>query len=130
LPLARGAYSPRDGRVRLARRGRPGRQLSRRERRNLELDVDPIEQRAGQLAQIARRDLRRTAAAAARVAAPSAWTGVHRGDQLAGRREIHLQGGARDRDAAGFEWLAQRFEDRAIEFGHLAFLHVQLSILA
>lgn len=116
LPLARERDARGHGFARFAGGRRPLGQLGGRERGNLDLDVDPVEERPGQLAQIARGDVGRAAAAAARVAAPAARARIHRGDQLARRRKIRLQRGARDRDAAGLERLAQRLEHVPVEF--------------
>src|SRR2546430_17358056 len=45
--------------------------------------------------------------------------GVHRRNELKTRRELRLAGGAGDRDPAGFERLAQRFQYIAVEFRQL-----------
>lgn len=118
LPLARERDARGHGFARFAGGRRPLGQLGGRERGNLDLDVDPVEERPGQLAQIARGDVGRAAAAAGRVAAPAARARIHRGDQLARGRKIRLQRGARDRDAAGLERLAQRLEHVPVEFRH------------
>jgi hypothetical protein len=103
--------------------GSPGadarREFGHRQRGHVDLDVDAIEQRPGQLAQIARRDVRCAAAASGRIAVPAARAGVHRGDQLTGGGKIGLLRSARDRDAAAFERLAQHFQHVPVEFGQL-----------
>lgn len=114
--------------ARLAGRRRARREFGHRQRGHVDLDVDAIEQRPGQLAQIARRDVGCAAAASGRIAVPAARAGVHRGDQLTGGGKIGLLRGARDRDAAAFERLAQHFEHVPVEFGQFAFLLLGLSI--
>src|SRR5687767_4728164 len=87
--------------------------------RDLELDVDAIGQRSRDAAAVARNALGRAAAAPAAIAAVTARTGVHRGDELEARREKGLARGARDRHASGLERLAQRFEHVAVKLRQL-----------
>jgi hypothetical protein len=63
-------------------------QLVGRHRRHLHLQVDAVEQRARQLALVARHLLGRAAAGAAGAAEPAAGAGVHRRHQLEARREL------------------------------------------
>lgn len=118
LSIARGGHAPRDHRAGLGRARAALGQLGGRQRGQGDLQVDAIHQRSRQLAQIARGYLGRAAAAARGITAPAAGTGVHRRDQLAGGGEVSLQADPRDRDAAGFERLAQHLQHVAIEFGN------------
>src|SRR5690606_1641012 len=78
-----------------------------------------VEQRAAELALVARDLLGRVAAGPAGMAEVAAGTGVHRRDQLEARRELALHGGARNPDVAGFQWLAQGLQCAAGELGEL-----------
>ena len=62
---------------------------------------------------------RRAAAGERRIAEMATAARVHRRDQLDPRREGHMGIGARHADASGLERLAQRIEDRALEFRKL-----------
>jgi hypothetical protein len=117
LALARGAHTGGNSRAAFACADLAGGQLRRRERGHFDLDVDAIQQRSRQLAQIARGYFGRAAAAAVRVAAPAARAGVHGRDQLAGGGEIGLLGCPRNGDPTCFERFAQRFEHVTVEFG-------------
>src|SRR2546421_496133 len=61
----------------------------------------------------------RAAAFAAEMPQIAARAGVHRADQLKSRRILGLARGARNRDPAGLERLAQGFEHLAVEFRQL-----------
>ena len=69
-----------------------------------QVQVDAIEQRAGQLVAIALDLFRRAAAASAGFAKVSAGAGVHRRDQLEACRELHPVAGPGDDDLPGLEW--------------------------
>jgi hypothetical protein len=85
--------------------------------------VDAVEQRARQLALVARHLLGRAAAGAALAgglrAQPAAGAGVHRRHQLEARRELRLPRGAGDGDAPGLQRLAQRLQRRRGNSGSL-----------
>src|SRR2546426_7266039 len=91
-------------------------QLCFSRRRHFQLDVDAIGKRPRHATAITRDAFGSAAAAAGAVAAMPARAGVHRRNELKTRRELRLARGARDRDPAGFERLAQRFQDIAVEF--------------
>src|SRR5712692_7825415 len=82
------------------------------QRGHFDLDIDPVQQRSREPAAVARDLVGRAAAPAAEMSQIPARTGIHCADQLEARRILGLAGGARDGNAAGFERLAQRFEDR------------------
>ena len=95
-------------------------QLLGRQRRHFHLQVDAIEQRAAQLALVARDLVGRAAAGLVRPRPAS-----RRGRGSSRRRTGSAPGnsrsarGARDRDVAGLQRLAQRFERGAREFRQL-----------
>src|SRR6187455_3632316 len=107
-PLACAANAAGDDGARIAI-GRP-RELRRGDRRNLDLDVDAVEQRPADLSLVALHGVGRTAAGNRRVAELSAGTGVHRCDELERGREVGLPRRPRHDDAAGLERLAKRLE--------------------
>jgi hypothetical protein len=96
-----------------------GHELGFARRRDFELEVDAVGERARDPTAVARNALRRAAATAGAIATMSARAGIHRGDQLESRRELRLAGGARDRYAPGLQRLAQRLENVAVEFRQL-----------
>ena len=68
---------------------------------DLDLHVDAVEQRAGDLVLIARHKIGRASAAVGVMTQVAAGAGVHRGNQLEPRGEICLARGAGDGDVAG-----------------------------
>ena len=111
LALARGAHALRHLRRRLAVGQRH--QLRRRDRRHLDLQVDAVEQRAGQPRLVTRDRVGRAAAGPAgggEGAEKAAGARVHRRDQLEARRERRLARGTRNGDAAVLQRLAQRLQ--------------------
>ena len=97
--------------------GRGQRHVDRADGCDMDMQVDPVEQRAGQPRLIIAHAARIFVAVARRIARIAAAAGVHRRHELHPRRESHMSIGARDIDLAGFERLAQRIEHRALEFG-------------
>src|SRR3954465_15841230 len=93
----------------LRRRLPPGhaRELGVAQGRHLDLHVDTIEQRSRELAPVARDLVGRATTAAGVVSEVPAGAGIHGRDKLEVRRELGLACGARDRDTAGLERLAQ-----------------------
>ena len=81
------------------------------------LQVDPVEQRAGQTLEILLH--RCFGAGAASGAVPAAFAGVHRGDQLKTGRVCHLSCNAGYCDLTIFQRLPQGFENIPVEFGQL-----------
>ena len=109
-----------DGGCGLAQRG--AQQFGRRGGQHFHLQVDAVQQRAGQPPLVARHGLGRAAAGAPagqRRTQPTAGARVHGGHQLKAGRKSGLARRARDGDAAGFHRLTQGFECRARELGHL-----------
>lgn len=96
-----------------------GRQDLGIDRSDFDLDIDAVQQRAGDAALVTLDDVRRAAADAADVAVVAARAGVHRGDQLEMRGEVGLPRGARNGDAARFQRLAQHVQHIARELGEL-----------
>ena len=88
-------------------------QLGRWQGRYFDVQVDAVEQRAAQLALVARNLLGRTAAGPLWAAGKAARTGVHGGDELKAGRELGALRGAGDGDAARFQRFAQGFEGAA-----------------
>ena len=86
---------------------------------DLDVEVDPVEQRAGDLAQILFDLRRRAATRPTRVGSISARTWIHRGDQDEFGRERCAPERAADRDVAFLERLAEDFEGLAVELGQL-----------
>ncbi len=88
-------------------------------RGDFDVDVDAVEQRAGNFRDVT-LDLHRRAVAFARgIAEESAGARVHRGGEHEARRKIHGKRGAGDRDAAVFERLAHDFQHVALKFRQL-----------
>ena len=90
-------------------------------RRHLDVQVDAVDQRARQPALVVGGAARIRAALAgeARLVGAPAAARVHGGDQHEARGIGHAMVGARDRDLAALERLAQRVERLRLEFGHL-----------
>jgi hypothetical protein len=86
---------------------------------DFDLDVDAIQQWAGDLAAITRHLIGRAAAFSVVVTEVTAGTRVHRGDELELGFEVGASGRARDGDASALQRFAQDFQDVAIEFGQL-----------
>lgn len=86
-----------------------------RQGRHLNLHVDPIQQRAGNLVLIAQDTVRRAAALLDRMPEIAARAGIHGGDQLKLRGEVGLAGGPRNRDAAALQRFPQYFQHAAVE---------------
>lgn len=82
---------------------------------DLDVQVDAVEERPGELGLIIRRAARRAGAGERGVAEVPAAAWVHRGDQLHARGVGDMKRGARDADFAGFERLTQRIECLALE---------------
>jgi hypothetical protein len=81
--------------------------------RHLDLQVDAVEQRSRQPSLVTRDQVGRAAALLRRASCgtePAAGAGVHRRDELEAGRKRGLASGARNRDAAGLERLAQRLQ--------------------
>ena len=94
-------------------------EVGRGERRHLDVQVDPVEERPGDLPAVARHVARRARAGVPRVSAEAARARVHRADEEEAGREGARPGGARDGDDAVLERLAQRLERVAPELGQL-----------
>src|SRR5882762_5394568 len=88
-------------------------------RGHFQLDVDAIGKRPRHATTITGDAFGGAAAAGGAVAAMPARARVHCGDELKTRWELRLARGACDRDEAGFERLAQRFQNIAVEFRQL-----------
>ena len=87
--------------------------------RHRDMQVDAVEQRAGQLVAVALHLFRGAAAAAGGITQVAARAGVHGGNQLEARRKTQLFRGAGNDDFAAFQWLAQHLQHLAVEFGQL-----------
>ena len=87
--------------------------------RDFDLQVDAVEQWAGEPATITQHLIRRTPASAARIAVIAARTGVHRRDELELGRKLGLARGARYVNAPRVQRLAQCFQYAAVELGDL-----------
>ena len=86
------------------------RELLGGDRRNLDLQIDAVEQRPADARLVAQHRVGRAATGLGRIAELAAGTGIHGGDELEAGRELGLTGGARNDEAAGFERLAQGLE--------------------
>jgi hypothetical protein len=80
------------------------------------VQIDAVEQRAGDLRLIVLRAFRRAAAAECGVIEMPATAWVHRRYQLHPRGIRHMRVDPRHRGAAAFQRLAQRFQGGALEF--------------
>ena len=123
--VARGLHvaRPRDARRDLAAAFGRRRQDQVRggDRRHLDVQVDAVEQRAGEPALIfgGAALVRAAPAGKARIARLPAAARVHRADQHEARRIGDAIVRPHDRDLAGLQRLAQRVEHRRLEFGKL-----------
>lgn len=94
-------------------------QLAERDGGDFDMDVQAIEQRATDAADVA-FDLQRVAfALPLRIAAITARAGVHRGDQHDVGGEGQAAHRTADRHRAVFQWLTQHFQRSPIELGKL-----------
>ena len=84
---------------------------------DFDLQVDTVEQRAGQATAIAQHGVRRAAATAGSMPQVAARAGIHGGDQLKAGRKLGLARRTRNADDSRFHGLAQDIEDPALEFG-------------
>ena len=109
-----GAVDPLPHRRRAFAAGRAGQRFAG-QRRDLDDQVDAVEQGAGQFSTVTGDLLGRTLAAGVAVVAAGA-RGFNRRHQLETGRKFGLAGGAGDVDAPGFERLAQGFQDFTVEF--------------
>lgn len=80
-----------------------------------QVQVDAVEQGAGEFVAVALDLLGAAAAAAGGVAKIAAGAGVHRRHQLEACREAHPIPGPGDHDLARFQWLAQHFQHAPLE---------------
>lgn len=80
------------------------------------MEVDSVEQRAGDFGLIVLGAARGAAAGAAGVVQIAAAAGVHGGDQLDAGRVGDMGVGAGDQGGSGFERLAQRLQGASREF--------------
>lgn len=90
-------------------------QVGGADRLDVDVQVDPVEQWPGHLRLIICGALRGSRAGKARIAEMAAPTRVHRRDQLDASGERDVCVGAGDADRTGFQRLAQRIEDGALE---------------
>src|SRR4030095_1103657 len=102
-------------------RGRPGgpRDVVERQGRYGNMEIEPVEQRARQPAQVPPDLARRTATGEPRLTAPAAQAGAERPDQLEARRHPAHPPVPGDRHEAFLERLAQGLEAPAPELGEL-----------
>jgi hypothetical protein len=91
--------------------------LTGQERGELDVEIDAVEERAGEAAEVSGALGGRTDTAVEGGAAAAA--GVGGGNELKAGREAADAAGAGDRDAAVLEGLAQRLEHVLLEFGEL-----------
>ena len=90
---------------------------------DLDMQVDPVQHRPGNLALVIGGAFRRPAAGKGRIAQMPAAAGVHGGDQLDPCRKADMSIRPRDIDAPGFQWLTQRIENGALKLRQ--FVHEQ-----
>src|SRR5207245_6063445 len=96
-----------------------GRQFLKRHARHFDVQIDAVEQRAADAADIA-LDLHRVALAGpARIAEVTARTRIHGRHQDKAGRESRGRKRAGNRDLAFLQWLAEHFEAAAIELRQL-----------
>lgn len=86
---------------------------------NLDLHVDPVQQRPRDLSLVTSDLIRRAAAFVGRVTEKAAGAWIHGGDQLKPGRKIRLPGGSGNRDAAGLQRFAQHLQHLSVEFRQL-----------
>ena len=96
-------------------RARSGAKLFIVHRGHIDMDVDAVKQRSGNLRHVALNHRRSAMALAAAVVEISAGTRVHRGSQHEAGRKGERHGGAGDANGAVFERLAHDFQDIAGE---------------
>src|SRR5499427_7539995 len=114
LALARSLYPGPDRRRRLA----PScREIGVGHGRHLEVEVDPVEERAGESGQVLLPLARRADAGIQRGAAAAAWIG--RADELEAGREGRTPSRSRDDDRTALERLAQGIDDPHGKLGQL-----------
>lgn len=89
------------------------------DRGHFHLDIDAVQQRAGDAVLVTQADVCRAAAGHALVAVVAARAGIHGGDQLEVGGEVGMPCRARDGDVAGFHRLAQHVQHAAVELGQL-----------
>ena len=82
-----------------------------------DVQVDAVEQGAGEFLAVAGDLVGGVGAGAVGVAVVAARAGVHGSNELEGGGVVAFHGGAREGDVAVFEGFAQHFEDAAVEFG-------------
>src|SRR5438552_3753990 len=87
--------------------------------RDFDVQIDAVEQRAGDFREVALDLNVRAAARFLRIAIVAARTWIHRGDEHDVGGKDASGGGARDGDLAIFERLAQSFLHLRVEFGEL-----------
>lgn len=78
------------------------------------MQVDAVQQRAGDARAVAVDPFIAAQAAVAAVAGPAARAGIHRGHQLEPRGVLHAACRAGDADVAGLQWLAQGLQRAAV----------------
>jgi len=88
-------------------------------RRNFDVNIDAVEQRAGNFRNVALNLNRGAMTFAGGIAEEAAGAGVHRGGEHEARGEIHGERGAGDGDGTIFEGLAHDFQHVALKFGKL-----------
>src|SRR3546814_584008 len=93
------------------RRNVEGRRLAR----HGQVQVDAVEQRAGELVAIALDLVRRAAAAPVGITEVATGAGIHRRHQLETRRKTHLVAGPSDDDMPRLQWLTQDLEHLAVD---------------
>lgn len=89
------------------------------EGRHFHLDVDAVEQRAGNFRTVTLDLQRRAVALLLLIGKKAARAGVHRGDEHEARRIIDRPDGARHGNIGVFKGLAHDFEDVALELRQL-----------
>ena len=94
-------------------------EIDRAHRSDLNMKVNPVEQRSGKPSLIFRRTPWPARADVSRFTCMAAATRVHCRDKLNARRECHVGIGPGDIDLPGFKRLTQRIEHRALEFRKL-----------
>ena len=92
-------------------------QVFRGHRRQAQMQVDAVQQGAGDAARVARHLVGRAGAGPRRMSAPPAGARIHGRDQLEAGRKPRRAHGPRDQHPAGFQRLAQRFQRASVEFG-------------
>src|SRR3954453_9205136 len=90
-------------------------ELERPSPRNGDDEIETVEERPGALVAIVGEPLCGARAVRSRIAACTAWTEIHRSDQLETRRQAHAPGRAGDDELTVFERLAQRLQCRTLE---------------